>query len=440
MKDKVNDSLQESVNLALEAMRLEAGDKFSLSKVNLAELERRTGISRAKLRRLKSNGFVVAPHANTGRNVERTVLTGYTGLLDSLLSQGVSNSSVCFERIQEAGYTGGLSTVKAYIHSHKHLLPAKRQVVAPQGNRGRRFSTAPGESYQMDWGFVNVADHSGGMFTVACFVMVCHCCGLRYAEFFPNAKQENLFIGMIRGFKYMGIPEYVLTDNMKSVVLRRNSEGEPIWHADYEAFMRSLDFKTKLCKPRHPYTKGKVERLVRFVKENFLEGRVFLNITDMNRQAREWCDKQNSIYHRAVNGVSLDIHRQECASRLKPLEDNPEIRQYLCPLRKISFDGFVNYEGRRFGVPYYYTRKQVRILRSDNKLYIYSDGLGQLLLEHDVTWSKHDSYCKDQYASNAQPEERPTAPVAVQTAFAQPPDANDSFAKFDFSKGVHWDE
>ena len=87
-----------------------------------------------------------------------------------------------------------------------------------------------------------------------------------------------------------------------------------------------------------------------------------------------------------------------------------------------------------------YTRKQVRILRSDNKLYIYSDDLGQLLLEHDVAWSKHDSYCKDQYASNVQPEEHPTAPVAVQTAFAQPPDANDSFAKFDFSKGVHWDK
>ena len=48
MKDKVNDSLQESVNLALEAVRLEAGDKFSLSKVNLAELGRRTGISQAK--------------------------------------------------------------------------------------------------------------------------------------------------------------------------------------------------------------------------------------------------------------------------------------------------------------------------------------------------------------------------------------------------------
>lgn len=49
--------------------------------------------------------------------------------------------------------------------------------------------------------------------------MVCHHCGQRYVEFFPNAKQENLFIGMIHSFRYMGIPKYVLTDNMKSVVL-----------------------------------------------------------------------------------------------------------------------------------------------------------------------------------------------------------------------------
>ncbi|EJW91353.1 hypothetical protein EVA_20538, partial [gut metagenome] len=37
-------------------------------------------------------------------------------------------------------------------------------------------------------------------------------------EFFPNAKQENLFIGMFHGFRYMGIPQYILTDNKKRVV------------------------------------------------------------------------------------------------------------------------------------------------------------------------------------------------------------------------------
>ena len=37
---------------ALEEMKIEQGEKFSLETVNLAELGRRTGISRKKLRRL----------------------------------------------------------------------------------------------------------------------------------------------------------------------------------------------------------------------------------------------------------------------------------------------------------------------------------------------------------------------------------------------------
>lgn len=101
--------------------------------------------------------------------------------------------------------------------------------------------------------------------------MICHHCGERYIEFFPNARQENLFIGMIHAFIYMGIPENVLTDNMKSVVIGRDVEGNPIWQKDYEIFMKTIGFHTKLCKCRHPFTKGKVERLVRFVKENFIK-------------------------------------------------------------------------------------------------------------------------------------------------------------------------
>ena len=72
----------------------------------------------------------------------------------------------------------------------------------------------------------------------ACFAMICHHCGQCYIEFFPNAKQENLFIGMIHAFRYMGIPKYILTDNMKSVVIKRDFEGQPIWQKDYEDFMK----------------------------------------------------------------------------------------------------------------------------------------------------------------------------------------------------------
>lgn len=104
---------------------------------------------------------------------------------------------------------------------------------------------------------------------------------------------------MLHAFKYMGIPKTVLTDNMKSVVIKRDSDGRPIWNHDYEVFMKVVGFETRLCKPYHPFTKGKVERLVQFVKGHFLAGRTFMNVTDLNEQALNWCNGQNSAYHKA---------------------------------------------------------------------------------------------------------------------------------------------
>lgn len=71
---------------AIEQMMAEQGDKFSLEKVNLAELKRRTGISRARLRRMKEHGFEDTEHAAKGRKASTTLLSGYTGreLLDAL--------------------------------------------------------------------------------------------------------------------------------------------------------------------------------------------------------------------------------------------------------------------------------------------------------------------------------------------------------------------
>ena len=73
----------------------------------------------------------------------------------------------------------------------------------------------------MDWVFTDVLDNNGQTYRVACFAMICHNCGQRCIEFLPNARRENLFIEMIHAVQYMGIPRFVLTDNMKSIVLRR---------------------------------------------------------------------------------------------------------------------------------------------------------------------------------------------------------------------------
>lgn len=437
MNENNSNDLQTIITQVIEEMKSEQGDKFDISKINLAELERRTGLTRAQLRRLKRNGFQVIPHALTGRKADATIISGYTGVINDLLKKGVSNSEVILDRIKDHGYTGSLTTVKRYISAHKYLIPPKRQKVASQGNRGCRYSSDAGESYQMDWGFVNVDTSDGNSYKVACFAMICHHCGERYIEFFPNAKQENLFIGMIHAFKRMGVPEHVLTDNMKSVVLHRDSEGHPVWNHDYEAFMDTIGFKTKLCRPRHPFTKGAVERLVRFVKDNFLAGRVFSTITDLNYEAWKWCDNQNNRYHKAVDCIPHERHSVSCIRNAFLLKDTFDVRKYLCPVRCISFDGFVTYEGRRFGVPYSYVQHTCRVQRENFTLYVYDLELRKVLITHDVTWSRKDSFCKDQFADN-QPEEKPSVPVKISISQKEETPPKSAFAKFAFGGG--WNE
>jgi len=53
MNDKERNDIQLSISHALQEMEAEASDKFDLSKVNLEELRRRTGIPRKRLRLIK---------------------------------------------------------------------------------------------------------------------------------------------------------------------------------------------------------------------------------------------------------------------------------------------------------------------------------------------------------------------------------------------------
>ena len=99
----------------------------------------------------------------------------------------------------------------------------------------------------------------------------------------------------------------------------------------------------------------------------------------------------------------------------------------------ISFDGFVNYEGRRFGVPYWYVEKTCRVKREGYVLYIYDSDITRILTTHDVTWSRRDSFCRDQYVSE-QPEELPSVTVKTHIHQLEEPDVNPGFARFNFEE------
>ena len=183
-------------------------------------------------------------------------------------------------------------------------------------------------------------------------------------------------------------------------------------HAEYDRFQQLLGFKTDLCKVAHPFTKGRVERLVRYIKGNFIKGRTFLNVNDLNRQALVWCADRNA---RPTSGTdytpSLEHHKE--GTRILSEDERPLLLPYLAPRRNLSFDRFVEYEGRRYGVPLPYTRRSVRVMRDREKLSVLDSDDFHELASYTVDWSGKDKTCPGQWDLGAPqcPQEKPTAPV-----------------------------
>lgn len=418
-----NEKLQDILTQAVEAVKSRCG------RVVLTEVSKETGISVSRLRRLRDNGFVIRPNGNAGRHREVTKLTRFEDLInEQYLRKGITNSNVITERIRLEGYDGGTTTVKNYIRTHQNLVPAQRIVAISTPNRGRRYDTLPGEMFQMDWGFVNVDDGGGSTWQCACFVMVCHHCGFRYVEFFTSARQENLFTAMIHAFSVMGVPKVVLTDNMKSVVIRRLADGTPVFNKEYDEFQKTIGFSTRLCKVAHPFTKGRVERLVRYVKGNFILSRPFLNLTDLNASVSEWCNVRNSAELRGT--VPVETHyKKEHFSALPP---DDVILPYVAPLRRISYDGFVNYENRQYGVPISYTGKLVRVCRIGDSLQISRPDTNEVIARHKVDWVKAPKCCIGQWD---EPVEKPSEPVKSTIRFVRSDVDRKRFNRFSILSG-----
>lgn len=413
MEEKTKDD-SEIIARAIKEME-EAGTLYKADgKPNIPLLMEKTGLTRQRARSLAKKDFKNVPHGNTGKEREKALNAEESAVVNSLLSKGETNSTVLMRELKDRfGFTGSISSVKRYKYAHQYLVPSPRITVSLQGRRINRYETGPGFMFQMDWGFVNVNCIDGSVVRVAVFAMVCHHCGKIFVEFFPNSRQHNLFIGMIHCFIYMGMPEVVLTDNMASVSNRRDASGKPIMNATYDAFQKACGFTTRLCKPRHPFTKGKVERLVEFVKSSFTPAREFINITDLNEQAVRWCDDWNSRFHKST-GFTPDY--EHATEPLTYVEYNQGLKEvfweYMAPLRRISMDGFINYDGRRYGVPFSYTKKKVRVMRDKDLLTIMDESCSYVVVKHNVDWSYSPHYCDGQF-SEEEPEELPTAKVTA---------------------------
>lgn len=363
---------------------------------SISEIARELGMSRATVRKYLKQGHVPDKRIGSKRGSK---LDPYKPFIQELMEMGIYNSVVILDRIQEKGFDGKLSILKEYLHP-------LRPVQVTEGAAVRRYESKPGCQVQMDWGICNYLDTRKRKRKVACFVMILGHSRTRYIEFCQCCDLANLLRCIVNAFVYFGgVPETLLTDHMKTVV-NHSDPHETVWQEGFEHFASELGFVPKLCRVRRPQTKGKVERLVHFVKNNFMPGREFTHTADLNRQARAWCDKVNSQVHETTGEKPFDLLLEE---KLKPLPGDGRHLAYRWMDRKASSDGFVSYDGIKYGVNWRYSRQLLKVALLDGKIMITTRD-GELIQEHPQ-WERGRKYmlAKGQYDGLFEMEGQPKA-------------------------------
>lgn len=305
-------------------------------------------------------------------------LDPYKQQIDQWLEEAPYSAVRILEKLLEQGFEGKYSIVKEYVRGKKIDLDGKTTV---------RFETMPGHQGQMDWGFFE--DHlileSGKFKKLYCFLLVLGYSRMRYIEFVTDMSTNTLIRCHANVFRYFGgYPEEILYDNMKQVVVKRLLKQEDsTLNRQFEDFAGFYGFKPILCRPYRGQTKGKVERTVQFVRDNFMIGIKYHSLDDLNGQAIAWCNKVNGKVHATTNEIPFE--------RLKKESLNPLKREYIIDkinLRRVQKDCLISYAGNQYSVPAEYVGKDVAVMALDNLLAAYYEGK-QIAL-HLISYQKKD--------------------------------------------------
>jgi hypothetical protein len=84
------------------------------------------------------------------------------------------------------------------------------------------------------------------------------------------------------------LPRVLLYDNLKSAVLER--QGEAIrFHPTLLALAAHYHFEPRPVAVARGNEKGRVERAIRYIRDNFFAARTWTDLDDLNAQAQAWC-------------------------------------------------------------------------------------------------------------------------------------------------------
>ncbi len=260
------------------------------------------------------------------------------------------------EEVRSMGYTGSIRTLRRYVQSLERGSHRKKTV---------RFETQPGHQAQADWAYCGrFPDSNGAMVPIYAFVMVLGWSRMMYVEFTTSMKLPWLIRCHLNAFRFFGgWPAEILYDNMKQVRL-----GPERWNPLFIDFAAHYGITARTHRIRRPRTKGKVERMVDYVKENFLVGRCFYGVDDLNAQGQHWLSNIANVRVHGTTGEQPIVRWPQ--EGLTPYESISAYQIEQSAIRKADWEGYVHFGRSRYSVPPQIAGKSVAVIQREQKVVI----------------------------------------------------------------------
>jgi hypothetical protein len=161
-----------------------------------------------------------------------------------------------------------------------------------------------------------------------------------------------------------------MIDNTHVVVLRGTGR-EMIAVPEMEAFGERFGFRFVAHERGDANRSARVERPFSFIENNFLAGRTFTSWSDLNQQARQWCDRVNATYKKHIRAIPRELYAVE-RLHLKALPAwIPEV--YRLHQRTVDVEGYVSVNSIRYSVPVSWIGRRVEVRETRDKIEIELD-------------------------------------------------------------------
>jgi transposase len=167
-------------------------------------------------------------------------------------------------------YTGSYTSLRRRVLALRPTETAEPEL---------RFETGPGIQTQGDWTDCGVWPLGDGAVELFAFVAILGCSRMLAIRFATDKTRATTLRSIVRCVDDLGgATGEFLTDRDTALMNGVRADGSPIYAPDWLDTAALLGTRPRACRPYRAKTKGKVERVIRELKEDFLAwltGQVF---------------------------------------------------------------------------------------------------------------------------------------------------------------------